>query len=385
MLRDLTIKNYRTFKEFSVDGLAQVNLLVGKNNSGKTSLLEAIYLLVRQNNLRALLEVMDSRGERYDYPASTLTVNNHYQSQQGYQTRHLFHDRQLHPKDSADTISLSSHGENSLSLQIHFVYHSAIKEASEEEVSKLNQIEFYKDQKFEVTPSTVFLSLIYGEDSNGIGIPSGEDGLVSTYSFQILYQHRPDLFSETTSSSRFLTTDGIDLNILSALWDEISLTPKEEKVIEALQVIEPTVERIGFTSNKLADGGIRLKLRDQSSPVPLGSMGDGMRRILNLAIALVSTENGVLLVDEIDTGLHYQAQTDMWRLVIETAKRLNVQVFATTHSWDCVCAFQEALGQTEDPLVGKLLRLSQRGEDIQAVAYTADELEIAVRQGIEVR
>lgn len=102
-------------------------------------------------------------------------------------------------------------------------------------------------------------------------------------------------------------------------------------------------------------------------------------------MASVTVKNGFLLVDEIDTGLHYQTQTDMWRLVLEVAQQLNVQVFATTHSWDCVSAFQEALAQSEDSSVGKLFRLSLRDENIRAVEYTADELTIAVRQSIEVR
>ena len=63
MLRDLTIKNYRAFKDFSIDGLARVNLIVGANNSGKTSFLEAVYLLVNQGNPFSLLELLYYRGE----------------------------------------------------------------------------------------------------------------------------------------------------------------------------------------------------------------------------------------------------------------------------------------------------------------------------------
>jgi predicted ATP-dependent endonuclease of OLD family len=72
-------------------------------------------------------------------------------------------------------------------------------------------------------------------------------------------------------------------------------------------------------------------------------MGDGMRRILGIASSAVTAENSILLVDEIDTGLHYQTQTNLWRLIVDISQRLNVQVFATTHSWDCIAAFQEAL------------------------------------------
>jgi AAA15 family ATPase/GTPase len=114
-------------------------------------------------------------------------------------------------------------------------------------------------------------------------------------------------------------------------------------------------------------------------------MGYGMNRILNLAIALVSTEKGVLLVDEIETGLHYEAQLDMWRLVLKTAKDLDVQVFATTHSWDCIAAFKEALQELEDQSVAKLFRLDSKYGKLRAVEYDAEEIRIAVNQGVEVR
>ncbi|MEL7011141.1 MAG: AAA family ATPase [Cyanobacteria bacterium J06648_1] len=114
-------------------------------------------------------------------------------------------------------------------------------------------------------------------------------------------------------------------------------------------------------------------------------LGEGMYRILAMAMSLVTSENGVLLVDEIETGLHYEAQTDMWRLILETAKELNVQVFATTHSWDCIAAYQEALSQVEDKSIGKLFRLDSKYGKLRAVEYDADDLDIAVRKGIEVR
>ncbi|WP_396032886.1 ATP/GTP-binding protein [Candidatus Cyanaurora vandensis] len=101
--------------------------------------------------------------------------------------------------------------------------------------------------------------------------------------------------------------------------------------------------------------------------------------------AAVTSNGGVLLVDEIDTGLHYSAQTSMWRLLMETAERLNVQIFTTTHSWDCVCSFQEALGKVSNSSVGKLFRIETQGEYSRAVVYEPDELVVAVRQSVEVR
>jgi AAA15 family ATPase/GTPase len=113
-------------------------------------------------------------------------------------------------------------------------------------------------------------------------------------------------------------------------------------------------------------------------------MGDGMHRILTIAAILADSEEGYLLVDEIDTGLHYRTITDMWRLVMETAVRLNVQVFATTHSWDCVRSFAEALDMQDDKEIGALFRLERRDEgEIAAVRYGAEDLSFIISQNIQ--
>ena len=168
------------------------------------------------------------------------------------------------------------------------------------------------------------------------------------------------------------------------MWDKIALTSKEELVISALKIIQPDIEKIGFSISYLHNI-IRLKVKNIDTPVPINSMGEGMYIALSIAMSLVTAENGVLLVDEIETGLHYEAQTDMWRLILETAKELNVQVFATTHSWDCIAAFQEALSQVEDSSIGKLFRLDSKYGKLRAVEYDAEDLEVVTREGIEVR
>lgn len=78
-------------------------------------------------------------------------------------------------------------------------------------------------------------------------------------------------------------------------------------------------------------------------PLPLYSLGDGMYRALGIALALANARNGILLIDEFENGLYYTVQPDIWQLIFQVARRLNIQVFATTHSWDCIEAFQQAM------------------------------------------
>jgi predicted ATP-dependent endonuclease of OLD family len=94
--------------------------------------------------------------------------------------------------------------------------------------------------------------------------------------------------------------------------------------------------------------------------------------------------SGILLVDEIENGIHYTVLPDLWRFLFQMAKFHNVQVFATTHSWDCVEAFQQAAAE-EKETEGTLIRLEKRDGHHKAVTFSEKELAIVARDKIEVR
>lgn len=111
-----------------------------------------------------------------------------------------------------------------------------------------------------------------------------------------------------------------------------------------------------------------------------------MTRMLDFAVALEGGRNGILLIDEIENGLHYSVQPDLWRMIFETAQELDVQVFATTHSYDCVQAFQQVSGEHEEE--GMLISLRRKRSDpekIVAVPIEEEELEYAVETHTDVR
>ena len=373
LIRDLTIKGYRCFEDFSMDGLTRVNLLVGNNNSGKTSFLEAVYLLVNQppfysKNLGKIIkEIFENRNEFSQHIGS-------YEGESTYVYKNYFTDRIFYGyTDNTDyKASISSKQGYSMSIDILgdvFAYDISLQYSNNRSMFKMNQ---EKKRVVETFFEFSYKGLI-SESARELDESLSED-----------YIKQKTNFYGEIQSSFFLSNHQVNLGKVSSLWDEIYLTSKEDIVIEALRIILPTVDRIGFSVSE-GFNNIRLKVKDHEKPIPLSSMGYGMNRILNLAIALVSTEKGVLLIDEIETGLHYEAQLDMWRLVLKTAQDLDVQVFATTHSWDCIAAFKEALQELEDQSVAKLFRLDSKYGKLRAVEYDAEEIRIAVNQGIEVR
>src|SRR5207248_2098407 len=107
-------------------------------------------------------------------------------------------------------------------------------------------------------------------------------------------------------------------------------------------------------------------------------------RLFGIMLALVNAREGILLVDEFENGLHYSVQPEVWRHLFEVASRLNVQVFATAHSWDCIEAFQKAAQENEKE-EGVLVRLQEKKGVIRDTVFDERELEVITQQQLEVR
>lgn len=114
-------------------------------------------------------------------------------------------------------------------------------------------------------------------------------------------------------------------------------------------------------------------------------MGDGINRILTIILALVNSSDGYLLIDEFENGLHYTVQDQLWEIVFKLATNLNIQVFATTHSNDCIASFSRILNKEQNKDLGKYIRLDNVAGVIKDVAFTPEELDIANNQDIEIR
>jgi hypothetical protein len=191
--------------------------------------------------------------------------------------------------------------------------------------------------------------------------------------------------AELQSPVWFITTEGPSRSDIISMFDRVVLAPDEETVLQALRTIEPAIERIASVgsyarpSPRDVRSGLAMMVAGQR--LPIGSMGDGIWRLLGIALAFVRARGGVLLVDEIDTGLHYTMLVDMWRLVLATARSLDVQVFATTHSRDCY----EALAAVTEPNRTEIsLQRIERGK-VEAIAFTEVELRQVAERGLEVR
>ncbi len=181
---------------------------------------------------------------------------------------------------------------------------------------------------------------------------------------------------------RFISSSALSIEEVITLYNEIVLTDEENLVIEALQTIEPTIERIAPIAS--SRGGMVVKCSDQPERLPIGSMGDGLWRMLGLSLALAGTAGGTLFIDEIDTGLHYTVLERMWLLITKAAARLDVQVFATSHNRDCYEALANVVLHNCDVTGDVSIHRIEKGRS-KSVPFTGEEMVIAAERGIEVR
>ena len=107
-------------------------------------------------------------------------------------------------------------------------------------------------------------------------------------------------------------------------------------------------------------------------------------RTFAVALSLAKSSGGFLLIDEAENGIHHTIQPKFWKMVLQTAQRNNVQVLATTHSWDCVKGFAQAANELED-VEGILVRLERVPVGLRVFTYDESRLAAAAKYDIEVR
>jgi hypothetical protein len=186
---------------------------------------------------------------------------------------------------------------------------------------------------------------------------------------------------------QYISATGLSVDDVARLWDSIVLTEHEDTCLKALRIIEPDIQRVALVDVPGANGSVEraphVSRASRRQPEPLHSLGEGMSRIFEIMLSITNARGGRLLIDEIENGLHYSIHETLWRHIFDVAAKLDVQVFATTHSWGCIDAFQAAARAHPDD--GILIRLDRRESESIAYLFDEDELAVVSEQAIEVR
>ena len=350
MFKNLRIRNFRAFEDLEISQLGRINLVTGKNNSGKTSLLEALFLLCGTGNSEIALRINAIRGIDAVKGSATTAAQMFLKP--------LFKNFDM--KSSVDIkghhtafgpLSLNIALEQPETIQLPFDISSRALEVEFSNESTL-KFSFKKgDQKAE--ESRIRLT------SGGIQI----DQPVSNPPFYAV------LLSSRTGQ---LQEDAQRLG-------KLRQQKRGELVENALRIVEPRLQSVEVNSAS----GVPMIWGDVglSELVPLPMMGEGMTRIARLVLAISDAPGGVVLVDEVENGLHHSALSKVWGAIDEAARQFNTQVVASTHSFECMEAAHQSLG-AEDFLVH---RLEDIDGAIRCVTLGPDEIEATIKYNLEMR
>ena len=323
MLDSLHIQNYRLFKDLKIEKLGQVNLISGKNNCGKTALLEAIRLLESKFDNTVINNILFERGDyevnQEDAYASLFRL---YNPRQNWGIR--FNDRY-----QIEYFSLEEPFRGKIG---HYRIYDYDNEAVQKHTDKE---EYVLDINLPPTHPNDKVVYIPFRDNNGSN---------------------------------------------AKLWSQIALTSKENDVIEILKILDNSIQKINFLGERSV-----VLTANMSRPIPLKNLGDGANRLLTIALGLVNAQNKVLLIDEFEIGLYHGIQEQLWEIIFKYAKEWNIQVFVTTHSLDTIRAFAEISAKFEG--MGEYLRLqkSRTTDEIEAVIYSKKSLNYAIEDSLEMR
>ncbi|RRR66072.1 MAG: hypothetical protein EI684_21275 [Candidatus Viridilinea halotolerans] len=374
----LHIVNYRGFSDLRINKCGRVNLLVGRNNVGKTSLLEALWLYTRRGDTRVMREILMGRDE------DRLPIIEELDNVQNASAalRHLFFGRPTMLSPGA-AFRIGTVDDRALLNVAVEAYRMEMVEVEATAMPRQRRVVVDADQ--------------YGMDDEirlGLSIDFDSQFLLKQ-DFIRIFNDRPayNILSENREyATVMLPAGGLQRNQIAAWRDRSIIGGKKQHVLRALQLILPDVEdfdlvesdgRPYISRTSKSERIPVVKLRSSDEFIALRSLGDGMSRLFALALALVNAQDGVLLVDEIESGLHYSIQAEMWRFIIQLATTLNIQVFAATHSKDCITAFSTIT--KEHPEEGMLIRLGYKGDNLIAITFDEEELAAATEQDIEVR
>ena len=340
--------------------LARVNLVAGVNNVGKTALLEALFvhcgaykpeLTLRLNSFRGIESVKIEQGEWAETPWDSLFADFdtsrsvEFVGENEAGSRRVVTLRVARTGDELARVrkSIQGHSEEAerdlLSPGVAKVL--ALEYEDGEEHGKYHMILDQKGARVEpIPPAPPFQTFFLGAR---VRVPLSEQ---------------------------------------AEQFGKLEVRNKQDVVLQVLQLIEPRLKRLAI----VVVGGQPMLHGDLGGGrlAPLPVMGDGMVRLADLVLRIGNASNGVVLVDEFENGVHHSILPDVWRAVGNAARQFNTQLFATTHSLECIAAAHRSLGESAGSDF-RLHRLERVKGTIRAVTYTQTALGAAIETGLEVR
>ncbi|MHC4745218.1 MAG: AAA family ATPase [Planctomycetota bacterium] len=357
MITDLLIRNFKCFKNLTVPELGRVTLVAGRNNVGKTALIEALFLfldrfradmIIRQYGWRGLEGVASDPGALWGP---------------------VFYDYDM----SQDILISDTLNGEPQSAQFRF------------------------NPGFIPPPPTPTAP------RQDVQIPTDVEPIPS-YALDIEYSHKnggkphtSHLFIESSGQQKLLVDyakpSGHPAHFLPAKkhlsskqianeFSRLSKQGREDEVVEFLRIIEPRLETLKVITEG-PGSSVYGKVEGLSRAIPIHFMGEGMEKLLALILSILHSENGCVFVDEIENGFHHSLLSNIWKAVGPALRKHDCQIICTTHSYELLHAAHEGLSEIPEDF--RYIRLERKDQHISAKLSNYAMISAAIKTNMEVR
>ncbi|MCQ2723579.1 ATP/GTP-binding protein [Helicobacter pylori] len=372
MIQSVRIKNFKNFKDTTIDGFTKLNIITGENNAGKSNLLEALYCLVGKSMhpCTNILEIYDNIRKE------PLTIESKNLMFYGLDT-----DKEIQIVTTLDN-------NQTLDLQIKFIaseYQNTIESQiipTAEQAQVFSQLKFiFKKDKEEIYNDYLNIARI----PNFPPIPNQ-----SSYNRQF-NNFKPNLSRKLLpfESAAIITPSDVarkrnvmnpnaihimDPNIIQAVGKILDDNQLEERLNKSLNQFDKNIQAIRFNANNQ----LKLKVKNIKEKVPLSMFGDGLMKYLHIVSIFIANNATTIYIDEVENGLHFSRMRLLLEKIIDFIKEnkdRNLQVFMTTHSQEFVEILDQVIKEKNFANQTKLFCLKRDGENIIPRTYYGESLE----------
>ena len=359
MIENLEIKNYRGISNLEISDLSTINIFVGMNGVGKTSILEAIALIV---GTRA--RMFEYLGHQRDMHAPGPLVSSLFRNQKTDVTPTLY----------------TSNGEFTQTVKISPI--SANEAYSMYSSHRTDKDRLNRAQR-EIDTAIPGIEISYTNNLDA--------SVTSKYAVHNDHFHIEEESVNNKEGGVFYisTRKGSSAHESAAMFSRLQNAEREDDLYNMLQSVAPGLKRLRNVVLENSYPEIYADFDGQKGGVPVSLIGDGFNRLLLIITGLFSKHSPYLIVDDIDSGFHHSIMEDAWRTLYKVATERKKQVFCVTHNEEMLNATLSGLDDSAKLRIFRIHKEKDRTQStdatFKAVKYNYKDFKNSVDYDISVR
>ena len=347
MYNSFEMEKFKSINSLKIENLSRINLFFGRNNCGKTTLLEAIFLISGISN-----------------PELFRRCNSFRSFNQITDLSYFFHNLDI-------------------SMPVKF-----LSTGNVDIYNRTAQLDFEKLEKKVLQNNTSAFEVINNLSETSILKITGSvnnQSVVSSITLQFLKNGEkneiriPKNYHERINCNYLAPR--VAFETIPNMVRKILEDKQEKFVVEALQLFDSNIKDFVLTNNDVMVDVVFEKR------IPINLLGDGIRKFFTLILSIYCSKDGVLIIDEIDNGLHYSSMKTLWNIIFKVSEQFNTQLFITTHNIDSLKGLKKLIDDKQDykTAVSFFKIMHKPTDENIALYYNTDNFSAVIEQENEIR